>query len=45
MDDVNWHKSAMVNEVLDGLRIQHEFKYLPVYSPHLNPIECFNVEE
>ena len=44
MDNVSWHKSPMVKEALDGLRIRHEFKYLPVYSPHLNPIEyCFHL--
>ena len=43
MDNVSFHKSDIVTEVLSGARIPHEIKLLPRYSPHLNVIEyCFN---
>ena len=43
MDNVKFHKSDIVQEVLSGSRIQHEIKFIPRYSPHLNVIEyCFS---
>ena len=44
MDNVSFHKTEAVKEALRGLPIRHELKFLPVYSPHLNPIEyCFSL--
>lgn len=39
MDNVKFHGTEVAVDVLRGQRIQHEIKWLPTYSPHLNPIE------
>ena len=37
MDNVRFHKSRMVNEIIESSG--HAIFYLPPYSPFLNPIE------
>ena len=39
MDNVAWHHTEGVHDVLSGSRLHHVIKRLPAYSPHLNPIE------
>ena len=39
MDNVAWHHSPPVHDVLLGSRLHHDIQRLPAYSPHLNPIE------
>ena len=39
MDDVAWHHSPPIHDVLAASRIHHEIKKMPPYSPHLNAIE------
>jgi hypothetical protein len=44
MDNVSFHKTEIVRDVLRGQIIEHQIKTLPTYSPHLNPIEyCFHM--
>jgi transposase len=41
-DNCSIHKTDEVKEAFTESRIEHQFKYLPAYSPQLNPIEeCF----
>jgi hypothetical protein len=43
MDNVRVHHTEVVKDALRGQSIQHHVDFLPVYSPHLNPIEyCFH---
>lgn len=45
MDNVSFHKTSELKDVvLNGCNnIAHQIKYLPTYSPQLNPIElCFS---
>jgi transposase len=37
MDNLAAHKADVVRDALDGARLNH--RYLPPYSPDLNPIE------
>jgi transposase len=39
MDNVSWHHTDMVNDVLRAGAVEHRIKRIPSYSPHLNPIE------
>jgi transposase len=38
-DNASIHKTDDVKECYTGLRVAHEHKFLPPYSPQLNPIE------
>jgi len=41
-DNATIHKTEAVQACFENTRIQHRYKRLPTYSPHLNPIEaCF----
>ena len=43
MDNVALHFTEEVKDAMAGQAIQHDIERLPVYSPHLNPIEyCFH---
>ena len=43
MDNVALHFTPAVKDAMDALDTQHQIERLPVYSPHLNPIEyCFH---
>ncbi len=42
-DNVSFHRTQQVQDVLEEFGIQHKFEQLPPYSPQLNPIEeCFS---
>ena len=44
MDNVSWHHTEMVSDVLRAGAVEHRIKRIPSYSPHLNPIEyCFKI--
>ena len=43
MDNVSLHFTQEVQDVMAAQTVQHDIERLPVYSPHLNPIEyCFH---
>lgn len=43
MDNVRVHHTEVVKDAIRGQSVQHDLKFLPTYSPHLNPIEyCFH---
>ena len=43
LDNVRVHHTQVVKDALAGAQAEHTLKFLPVYSPHLNPIEyCFH---
>ena len=43
MDNVALHFTQAVKDAMAGLELHHDIERLPVYSPHLNPIEyCFH---
>ena len=43
-DNASIHKSKILPEMLEGQRTLHQIKFIPPYSPHLNPIEtCFSI--
>ena len=39
LDNVRVHHTEVVKDAIRGQAIHHELEFLPVYSPHLNPIE------
>ena len=42
-DNAKIHKGQIVKDVYEEMKVLHEHKFLPPYSPHLNPIEnCFS---
>lgn len=38
-DNARIHREKQLNDILHGQTLQHEIKFLPPYSPQLNPIE------
>ena len=43
LDNVPLHFTEEVQDAMAGLELHHDIERLPVYSPHLNPIEyCFH---
>ena len=39
MDNARIHKPDELRAIIEGQRIHHQLKFLPPYSPQLNPIE------